>query len=271
MQLIEKIDKIVEQSSPLTIHNILKFLEEHYNIKILYAVESGSRAYGFNTPDSDYDIKFIYSKPLEQYISLSEPLQSIDLFDSSRTYDFLGYDIKKAMKLYSKSDPTIYEMSQSPVKYVDTEMFQRDKFSLRKLCNHYRGMLHSNFKKYKVEKMTQSDRKHYLYMIRAYLQGNYIANKGLFPPVDIRQLLKTTDKDKLILFTNKLLNQELLSMGEMSILNAIFSVYLDDDVFRFKVREISDEEFRSETNYFNDKLKYYVFEKYPASDIRWLI
>lgn len=49
---------------------LLHSIEAEHGVKVLYACESGSRAWGFASPDSDYDVRFVYVRPLEDYLSL---------------------------------------------------------------------------------------------------------------------------------------------------------------------------------------------------------
>ena len=81
---------------------ILKTIEElesKHNITILYAVESGSRAWGFESVDSDYDVRFIFKhNDVKSYLNLNPPVESINTFSEDRLYDWDGWDIRKALK-----------------------------------------------------------------------------------------------------------------------------------------------------------------------------
>ena len=72
----------------------LQTLEERAEIRILYACESGSRAWGFASPDSDYDVRFIFTRPLSAYLSVRESPDSLD--EISGDLDFAGWDLRKA-------------------------------------------------------------------------------------------------------------------------------------------------------------------------------
>ena len=82
---------------------ILKDMEMENNMEILYAVESGSRAWGFDNEESDYDIRFIFKRPLKNYISLKNQKETIELMKGD--YDIVGWDIKKTLKLHYKDNP----------------------------------------------------------------------------------------------------------------------------------------------------------------------
>ena len=83
-------NKIIEQK--------LKEIEEKENVKIILAVESGSRAWGFASPDSDYDVRFIYVRETKEYLKLNE-IRDVIEWQLDGTLDINGWDIKKALKL----------------------------------------------------------------------------------------------------------------------------------------------------------------------------
>ena len=96
----------------------LEKIESKKDITILYACESGSRAWGFDNEDSDYDVRFIYKmNSLKDYLSLSQKSEVIDIMDGD--FDAVGWDIKKALLLHHKSNPNLREWIISPIKYID--------------------------------------------------------------------------------------------------------------------------------------------------------
>ena len=96
----------------------LKEIEEKENIKILHCVESGSRAWGFASPDSDYDVRFIYVRPKEFYLRLDKTRDVIE-WQLDDTLDINGWDLSKALSLLYKSNPTLFEWNSSPIVYED--------------------------------------------------------------------------------------------------------------------------------------------------------
>ena len=102
------------------IKNKLKEIETGENVRILHAVESGSRAWGFASPDSDYDVRFIYVRRKEDYLRLDEPKDTID-WQLDDVYDINGWDLKKALKQFAKGNATLFEWSGSPVVYSTTD------------------------------------------------------------------------------------------------------------------------------------------------------
>src|SRR3989338_4493989 len=116
MALIPK-NEIIEQ---------LKKVEIQNNVKIIYAVESGSRLWGFESHNSDYDIRFIYIRPLKWYLSIQSHRDVIEP-KIEPPYDFSGWDIKKALYLLSKSNPPLLEWLNSHLVYKTTDVVQKIK------------------------------------------------------------------------------------------------------------------------------------------------
>lgn len=152
---------------------ILEELEKKYNITILYACESGSRAWGFASNDSDYDIRFIYKhNDIKKYITIGAKRETIDGFSDDRIYDWGGWDIKKALKHVKESNPSIMEWVQSPIVYLDRFGF---KDQCRDLLNkihtklslmyHYKSMALSNWMDHIQDKEIVNIKK-YFYVIR---------------------------------------------------------------------------------------------------------
>ena len=94
----------------------LKEIEEKENVTIFMAVESGSRAWGFASPDSDYDVRFIYVRKKEDYLRLDAVRDVID-WQLDDVLDINGWDVKKALQLMHNSNPTIFEWCESPIVY----------------------------------------------------------------------------------------------------------------------------------------------------------
>ncbi len=97
------------------IANVLTEIEQKKSIRILYACETGSRAWGFPSPDSDYDIRFIYMHERNWYLSLSHKKDTIEYMDGD--LDITGWDLKKSLTILKKSNASLIERFQSPVEY----------------------------------------------------------------------------------------------------------------------------------------------------------
>jgi uncharacterized protein len=101
------------------------------NIKIPLAIESGSRAWGFPSPDSDYDCRFVYIRPLSDYLSLF-PHRDVIETELTPVFDVNGWDLIKALQLMLKGNAVIIEWLTSPITYCAHEKFRTD---FLKLCD----------------------------------------------------------------------------------------------------------------------------------------
>jgi predicted nucleotidyltransferase len=164
-----------------TILQNLAELERSENIKILYACESGSRAWGFASPDSDFDVRFIYTRDVDHYLSIGEMPDVIGL-PVNEVLDIGGWDIKKALKLFLKSNSPLYEWLQSPVVYRQDSAFADEMrnlmpayFSLRSGGNHYLSMANNTLRD--DLKGEQVKLKRYFYALRPALACLWIVEK----------------------------------------------------------------------------------------------
>lgn len=103
----------------------LKQLESERNCRILFAVESGSRAWGFSSPDSDYDVRAVYVKPIEWYLGLAE--RKSDTWNAmlSGDLDISAWDLRKALRHLLKSNASFMEWLGSPIVYFDDGLLVR--------------------------------------------------------------------------------------------------------------------------------------------------
>lgn len=161
-------------------------------IEILFACESGSRAWGFPSPDSDYDVRFIYRRKAEDYLSVLTSKDQLS-FPITDDLDLYGWDIRKVLHLMFKSNSTPFEWLQSPVIYQEhidfrehlSQLFQ-EYFSARTQLLHYYGIT-----KGALETM-DSDRikiKKMFYVLRPVLAVKWIMTKNEYPPMNITPLL----------------------------------------------------------------------------------
>ena len=167
-------------------------IEKKHNVKILYACESGSRAWGFPSPDSDYDVRYLYIRPLESYLKLF-PERDVIESPIDEVKDFVGWDLQKALKLLLKGNAPLIEWLHSPVVYKDNAWLKE---SLIKLFNNnsnfnalyrgYFGLAMNNFKAYLTGETVRP--KKYLYVLRSILACKWIKQKNSIPPVLFRKL-----------------------------------------------------------------------------------
>lgn len=173
--------------------NLLQNIEAERGIEILYACESGSRAWGFASPDSDYDIRFLYRRPIQDSYLINSPSDTIEI-PIKHDLDPGGWELRKALGLLAKSNGALIEWLHSPIIYhqnaaflSDLRILARENLCPRNLANHYRGMAHRTMEmKMKVDKPTG---KAYLYALRAVCSMQHACEKQTPPPVQFQDFL----------------------------------------------------------------------------------
>ena len=173
----------------------IKEIEEKEHIRVLHVVESGSRAWGFASPDSDYDVRFIYVRDKNFYLSLLETKDFID-WELNEILDINGWDIKKVLQHFHKSNATLYEWGNSPVVYYTTEewkeVYQKVAnlyFSCKSVMYHYYGTAAKNYQMYLTDELVKY--KKYFYVLRPILACKWIEERKCPPPVLFDELFNT--------------------------------------------------------------------------------
>lgn len=176
-------------------------IEEKENVRILHAVESGSRAWGFASPDSDYDVRFIYVRPKEFYFRLDKTRDVIE-WRLDETLDINGWDLQKTLRLAHSSNPTIFEWDNSPIVYKTTPDWNsvseeiRRYFSIKSGAYHYHSTAlnsYRNFFKGETVKL-----KKYFYVLRPILACKWVLDKKTSPPMLFSELVNTEMPEELI-------------------------------------------------------------------------
>ncbi len=176
-----------------TILSKLKEIEERENIKILHCVESGSRAWGFASPDSDYDVRFIYVRPKEFYLRLDKTRDVIE-WQLDDTLDINGWDIKKALTLLHGSNPTLFEWNSSPIVYKTTEEWNQiskvinNYFVMKSGLYHYLSTAKRNYHEFLTGETVKF--KKYFYVLRPLLACKWILAEGTPPPMLFSSLME---------------------------------------------------------------------------------
>jgi predicted nucleotidyltransferase len=167
-------------------------------VRILYAAESGSRAWGFPSPDSDFDVRFLYAHERDWYVSLAEQRDVIERPLDERRVDLAGWDIRKALRLLLKSNPALYEWLVSPIVYIDAPLRMELKalfeaaVSGRALAHHYWSIARGQWKA-EIEGRSQVRLKKYLYIVRPLLSLAWVARHQGPPPMSIGDLMQSSD------------------------------------------------------------------------------
>jgi uncharacterized protein len=188
-------DNLTTASPEMTAHirATLDRVAREEGVRILFAAESGSRAWGFASPDSDYDVRFIYVHPRTWYLSIAEDRDVIERPLDSRLVDLSGWDLRKALRLFLKSNPAFYEWLTSPIVYVDDgnfapaarALFERHA-DLDVLAHAYHSIASGQ-----LSGRVDSDvrLKRYFYVIRPLLALRWIYERQTLPPMNLQKLM----------------------------------------------------------------------------------
>lgn len=170
----------------------LKKIEQEHKVKILYAIESGSRAWGFASQDSDYDVRFIYMHLKDWYLSIESRRDVIEL-PLEGDLDINGWDLTKALVLFRKSNPPLYEWLQSPIIYIKPHAsilhlrkLVPDFFSPKTCLMHYLSMADNNYKDYMSK--PEIKLKKYFYVLRPIFACDWIKKFNTMPPIEFDKL-----------------------------------------------------------------------------------
>jgi len=236
--------------------NYLKTIEKEYNIKILLACETGSRGWGFPSPDSDYDIRMIYIHEKDWYLSLKEKKDSINLMYEDNDIDITGWELRKALRLLKKSNPPLLERIQSPILYMYDKEFldeinkiSKGVYSKISTIYHYLNMSKKifteieNAEKYKLKKL--------FYALRTAVTCKWIMEKDEIPPIEFKIMLENLDfDDNLVQIIRNLIvlkakvDESYLHSGESELL-AFIKTSLE--LAELKSKELPAAQFDSET------------------------
>lgn len=224
--------------------NKLKDIEEKENVKIIMAVESGSRAWGFASPDSDYDVRFVYVRTLQDYLRLEKTKDIIE-WQLDDVLDINGWDLKKALQLMYDSNPSIFEWCASPIVYKGSKAFDELKeirrvyYSRKKSLYHYWHMANNNYQAYLQG--TEVKIKKYFYVIRPLLAAKWIIDTKTQPPMLFSELMAAELPVELMSTVKKLLEMK-QNMPEMGLAPKI--KVLDDfiDMELEAIKKAADEE-----------------------------
>ncbi len=187
----------------------LNEIEQQENVRILHCVESGSRAWGFASPDSDYDVRFIYLRPKNFYLKLEKTSDVIE-WQLDETLDINGWDLQKALRLLYKSNPTLFEWNASPIVYRTTTAWQTISAAIDRYFNAKSGLYHylstakGNYREYLKTETVKL--KKYFYVLRPILACKWILAHGTPPPMLFRTLTDDCLEDSLKPTVNRLLN-----------------------------------------------------------------
>jgi len=230
-----------------TIVEKLAEIERKEDVHILHAVESGSRAWGFASPDSDYDVRFIYIRGLRHYLKLESTSDVIE-WQLDGVLDINGWDLQKALRLCYSSNPTLFEWARSPIVYKTTDAWESisreiDDFFLTKTgLHHYLHMATGNYREYL--KADKAKLKKCFYVLRPLLACKWILEKKSPPPMLFEELAEAELDGRMQPVVQKLLALKAVTreMGEAERIDQL-NDYLDESIAELKsaIERLPDE------------------------------
>lgn len=189
----------VEPAVRATIMDRLRELEARHGVTVLYACESGSRGWGFASPDSDYDVRFIYVNRLAWYLTV-QPGRDVIEQPISADLDISGWDLRKALGLLLQSNPVLIEWLRSPIVYLEEARAMERLHELAGRCfsplrgyHHYVAMARKNFRGYLQGEEVRY--KKYLYVLRPLLAARWIREQRGLPPMRFAELAQASLHD----------------------------------------------------------------------------
>ena len=178
----------------------LKTMESERGVRVLLAVESGSRAWGMASADSDYDVRFVFCRRPAEYLRLESLRDTIE-WKLDETLDITGWDLQKFLRLARGSNPTAFEWLSSSIVYTEAASFARVRetvarsFSPKASAFHYLGMAHNNARDFLSEETAKV--KKYLYVTRALLCARWCLEERTPAPIRLSEIVYVKLPDEL--------------------------------------------------------------------------
>jgi len=218
----------------------IKKIEEQYEVKICLAVESGSRAWGFPSKDSDYDVRFIYVHKKDWYLSIDQKRDVIEL-PINDLLDINGWEVTKALRLFRKSNPPLMEWLHSGIVYYQAfslvdqmKTIQNQVFLPQSALYHYLNMAKGNFRDYLRNDEVKI--KKYFYVLRPVLACVWIERFNTVPPIAFQTLVEELleegqlKQDILTLLERKISGDELNLEPKVTVIND----FLEKEIIRLE-------------------------------------
>ena len=193
-----------DRCSQHCIDKILENVERTYPVRVLFVAESGSRAWGFSSPDSDYDVRFVYVSTMNEYFTVNprrDVIERDEILTADSQMDLSGWDVRKFLQLLGKSNPACFEWLQSQLVYRETEewawvrQMARPFFSPKAAMHHYLSMARHNYREHMRDGQAPSVKlKKYLYITRSLLCARWLTiyPTGGPPPMPFEDVLRAS-------------------------------------------------------------------------------
>lgn len=226
----------------------LRNLEQEKNIRILYACETGSRAWGFASEDSDFDVRFIYVHDVDWYLSLDEKPDTISIMLEDKELDLVGWELRKTLRLLKKSNASVFEKLDSPEVYMKDDEFLKvinlykdEVFSPIAVMYHYLSMCKNVFSE--VENKEKYTLKKLFYALRTALAAKWVLDKNTMPPIAFKTLVNEIDFDlkfkeriDLLLELKSAVDEKYLHDGEVELITFVREIV---DLCNLKAKDLA--------------------------------
>lgn len=222
------------------IQDELNRIEREKGVRVLYAAESGSRAWGFASRDSDYDVRFIYAHQRDWYLSI-DPRRDVIEEPIDQQLDICGWDLRKTLQLLRKSNPALLEWLKSPMVYrADPEFallfggLAAEFYSPERVFQHYLSMARGNARDYLRGDIVRL--KKYFYVLRPLLAARWIERKGGPVPMKFETLVDELVEENLVRIHIAVLTARKRAGEELDKANRIpvISKFIEDELTRLE-------------------------------------
>jgi predicted nucleotidyltransferase len=170
-------------------------IEAEHEVRVLFAAESGSRAWGFASPDSDFDVRFIYVHRRDWYLGIDEPRDVIEAMLPG-DLDLSGWDLRKSLRLFLRCNVALNEWLGSPIVYAERgdlagqlRALMPQAFRAPAGYNHYLRMARGVYETHVASDPVRL--KKLFYVLRPLLACRWIAHAGSQPPTEFERLVST--------------------------------------------------------------------------------
>src|SRR5450830_698082 len=233
--------------------------EAEHGVRVLLAVESGSRAWGFASPNSDYDARFIYVHPKNWYVSVGlEEQRDVIEYSIVDDIDVNGWDLRKALRLFWKSNPAFVEWIQSPIIYTEESGFAEEArkllpavYSCERGVYHYRSMAKTNYRGYLKADMVPL--KKYFYVLRPLLSVRWLERYGTAAPIEFSKLLHLIANEHALLADINVLLEQKRKAPELGLASPVQSInrFVESELERLDALAIAPVRYSNTTSLLN--------------------
>lgn len=218
--------------------------EAEHGVRVLLAVESGSRAWGFESPNSDFDVRFIYVHEQAWYLSIDDKRDVIE-YPILDEIDLNGWELRKALRLFRGSNPAFVEWIQSPMVYLEHGPFAPAcrgllpaVYSCQRGIHHYRSAARTTYRSHLQDDLVQ--RKKYFYALRPLLAVRWLEAYGRPAPIEFGKMLHLIDGNTQLIADIQALLEQKRAAPEMGLAPRVASIhsFIEEELLRFDCMEV---------------------------------